>query len=1179
MQLFCSFKPPKRAFSQAFKTMKLLSVLLFVAFLQAYASADAQRVSLNLKNAGIEEVFKSIEKQTGYGFLYTRNMIVDLPKVSISVKKENLTDLLNQVFALTPLEYKLESRTIVVRRKNTVPVLPVPEEVFVDIRGHVTAEDGRPVEGASIMVKGTQQGTTTDQNGYFSLSGVAPDAILVITGSNIEKSEIKVNNKAEVAIRVRYRIAQGDSITIQVHTGYQTLPKERVTGAFSTVPKELMDARIETNIMNRIEGLVPGLFINNGNVNIRGISTLYGNQSPLYVVDGFPYDGSLGYLNPEDIVNITVMKDAAAASIYGTRAANGVISITTRLGSAGKMKVNYNSSFFINPIPDVNYLNLLDSKGAVDLQEELFNLKHRDFTTYIQRAAQPKAIEALYKHENGEITDQQLQDQLNQLRLQDGYSQIKKYLLQNQIKQQHAISASGGSANNKYTLSLNYIGSRGYNIGDKNEAINVSFRDRMDIFKWLTAEIGAASNFSNSNSAPVNGLGFSRSIMPYEILKDESGDLVLWNYGKSQFEIDRLIALGLNDETYNPLNERNNFEGTGRSIYIRWQGGLTAKITKSLNLEIKYQEERGNGYGKSYYTKNAYRVKSMVNDAAQLIGGKIVKNIPDGGQIYETRNDWRSYTLRSQLNFDKKIAGLHQITAIAGAERRSLTTSSTSTHKMGYDDNSLKYISVDYVALANLKPTESINDQYSYREDQYNYYLASEDRYVSFYANAGYSYNRKYNLTGSVRVDESNLFGSDPKYRYKPLWSVGASWNIDREDFFKNVRAVDQLTLRLTYGLNGNVAKTVGPYLQASTGYNPDAKAIATDIIYPPNKSLRWERTAVTNIGLDFALLDHRIYGSLDFYNRKSTDLLGERETDPTNAFQTALINYGSLVNRGFELGLNTVNIQTKKFTWQTMLNYSYNKNKMTQISTQYNTVLGYTAGNGIEKLGYPMDAIFNFRFAGLDPTNGTVLVYDQTGKVVKNYDATGAYVANMNDINGLVYGGTLRPTYTIGFTNTFRYGKASLDIFIIANGGNVFRDAVPQILTSNNFSQNIDRRSLNFWRKPGDENLPDVIPSPDLNLTGNAYFSSLWFAADINTLKADYIKVRDISLSYDFASLLFNPKDVPSAKLILQVQNPYKWFRNSRGLDPEAYAVYSIYAQRTLPVSPTYIMGVNFSF
>lgn len=250
----------------------------------------------------------------------------------------------------------------------------------------------------------------------------------------------------------------------------------------------------------------------------------------------------------------------------------------------------------------------------------------------------------------------------------------------------------------------------------------------------------------------------------------------------------------------------------------------------------------------------------------------------------------------------------------------------------------------------------------------------------------------------------------------------------------------------------------------------------------------------------------------------------------------------------------------------------------MTEINTRDENVYGLTGGYGVNRIGYPMDAVFSFRSAGLDPANGSMMVYDAAGKVVKNYDQSGTIVANMTDINGLVYSGTLRPKYTTGFTNTFTYQQLTLSIMIIANGGNVMRDVVP-VIDYGFPRSNVDSRVMNFWRKPGDENKPGMLPAPDLKGNGGNYYTLIWYASDQNVLKADYIKVRDIALSYNFAPVLSRVKKLSSAKLTLQVQNPFHWYNNSVGIDPEAYEIASQYANRTLPVMSTYMAGIDITF
>lgn len=1150
-----------------FVLITLVTFCLQVSFL----SAQSQRVSMHKTDATIAEVLKELHTQTGFYFLLNTRLVNPDTKIKVEIDNQSIRQSLDIIFKGLPLQYDIEDKTVYIRRK-------VNTQNLIDISGAVQDSLGNPLPGASIKIVSGKNARTviTGQDGHFDLKDVPADALLSFSFVGFHIRTITAGNVPKL-VKLVPTDAHLEEISIQ--TGYQRISQERITGSYSRVDPVFIDDRLQTNILDRLEGAVPGLFMSNDGINIRGLSTIYGNQTPLFVVDGFPYEGDISFLNPADIVNVTVLKDAAAASIYGTRAANGVITITTRKGSAGKLSVRYNSNLFITPLPDMGYLNLMDGKTMVNLQEELFNLGHRSFNDQMRRAAQPKALEALYQHEQGEINDAELSARLNQLRGYYNRDQIESMLMQSRIKQQHSFSVNGGNDVNRFNGSINYIGGRDYNVGANNKQINVLLSDWVKVAPWLEADVSVQTTFSNSESVPQSGFNYMLRYMPYEMLVDEAGKRPSWNYMKSRYERRRLLDLGLLDESFNPLDEIDNYDGRYNAHYIRLQGGFKGKIIPGLNAEIRYQTELGSSLSKTFYDQGAYTVRSMINNATQVIDGEIIRNVPLGGQLYETRGSSKSYTLRGQLNFDRTFARRHQITALAGAERRAVASSYTRIHRMGYNDNNLNFLPVDAVKLADLRPTESLDNQFRYDYKANNALGYAEDRYVSFYMNVGYSLDRKYNLTGSVRVDNSNLFGTDPKYRYQPLWSLGGSWRISQEDFMHEISWIDQLTLRATYGLNGNVAKNVGPFLLAQSVYNPEADGWATDILNPPNRSLRWERTAVTNIGLDYGFLKGRIHGSLDFYNRKSTDLLGEMETDPTNAFQTALINYGSLWNRGVELGLTTENIQTSNFQWTTRLNFSYNKNHMTRINTQNETIYAYTNGNGVNKVGYPMNSAFNFRWAGLDPANGTMLVYDKDGQVIKNYDEAGTYVGNMTDVAGLVYSGPLQPVYTVGFTNSFNYKQFGLSVFIIANGGNVIRDAVPSLLTDNNIQQNMNRRVANFWRKPGDEKIPGIMPAPDLRSSGDFYFQALWFANDYNTFKADYIRIRDISLYYDLAPTLFKGGGISSARVTLQVQNPICWLRNDRGLDPEAYSHASYGAERTLPVTPSYVLGINMTF
>jgi TonB-linked SusC/RagA family outer membrane protein len=1171
---------PYRLPTKMLRIMKLTSTLLLAICLHVSASTFSQSITFSGKEVPMEKLFAAIKKQTGFVVWGQSTLLKQAAAVSVNVRDMPLTGFLDLVMKDQPFSYKIAGNTIMLSGKRIV-LSETEVQQATPVTGRVTDSTGAPLPGASVVVPGSTQSAITDMEGNFTIT-VAAGNLLRFTFIGFKTKELVITpamlqrgNTGTIALSVL--ASNLTDVNVTANTGYQSIPKERVTGAFSVVTEKTLGARLETNIMDRLEGTVPGLFMTNGAVSIRGLATLYGNQSPLYVVDGFPYEGSLSFINPNDVVNVTVMKDAAAASIYGTRAANGVISITTRYGSSRKMTVNFSSTLTYIAKPDVSSLHLLNASQMVDFQQELFNIWHPTYNDAIQRSGQPKVTEALYKFEQQQISKTELDATLNRLRNADGSSQVRDLLMRDQLQQWHTFSVSGGNEMHQFNLNMNYLGNRGTSQKNTSEMVNVNLKDRVKVFKWLDAEAGIFTTINNGKYAREYPEDLYWS-MPYEVLRNPDGSSAPWNSLKSQYEIDRLKNLGLLDETFNPLDERYKSDLRSSDNRVRLQGGFTAKIIQGLTLDLKYQTERGSSLGREFYNADSYYAKNLINDATQIINGNIIKNIPDGGQLQETRGNSKSYTARAQLNFDRRIGERHHISALAGTERRAISVGRTSVFRMGYNDNNLQFLPVNDITLGSIKGTEAIGSTFFYNYNSRNYFSYNEERYISAYGNAGYTYNEKYNVTGSIRIDDSNLFGSDPRYRHLPVWSAGASWRLSEEEFMKGISWLSSLSIRSTYGLGGNVARTVGPYLQAKSMFVSEANTIGNDIIFPPNKSLRWEKTATTNIGVDFAVFNQRISGSIDYYIRNTTDLLGEKATDPTNAFATALINYGSLNNKGIELALNTQNIRERHFSWNSNVAVSLNKNNMTTINTKDESIYGLTGGYGVNRVGYPMDAVFSFKSAGLDPTNGSMMVYDAAGKVVKNYDQTGTIVANMKDINGLAYSGTLRPTYTIGFTNTFNYRDLTLSIMLIANGGNVIRDVVPPIAPGIG-SRNIDNRVLNFWRKPGDEKKPGTLPAPDLKGNGGSYYGLIWYASDQNVLKADYIKVRNVVLSYNFASLLSGTKKLSAAKLTLQVKNPLAWYRNDVGIDPEAYTIASTYASRTQPAKPAYTVGLDVTF
>ena len=1043
------------------------------------------------------------------------------------------------------------------------------------VQGRVTDENGESLTGVTIAVKNGHGNCLTDADGRFDIWLGAHETMLTVSFIGMETMEVNAAKHSVLNIVMKTdERSLGDVIV----TGYQTLSRERATGSFHVITPEKLKGKLQTNIITRLEGQVPGLVQQNGEYYIRGMATLRGGPTrnePLLVVDGVPFEGNINSINPAIVKNITFLKDAAAASIYGARAANGVIVISTIDGNAnGKTSVRYDASVKFTPRPDMGSLNLLNSRELVDLQKEGFRYDSNQYAYLDERVKVNPVLELLYKHKAGMIDNNQLETGLETYRNLDNRKELEDFYTKTGVRHQHNLSISGGNPKNRYVFSLNYDGNS-YNARyQSSERYGFTLRDNILFFKWLKADIGITGSFTHDKGD--TGMGqftdIYRNNPSYTMLRDKDGNPVNFPKYKSDYELERLKGIGLMDETFNPIVNRKEERFDSRDQYYRVQAGLNFKLMEGLNFDVRFQTENTTSKSSEFFSAKSYTVRNMVNDAAQYntMRKTLTLNVPKGAQKSEIRGDVAAYTLRAQLNFNREF-GQHLITALAGGERRQKKSTSTSIYYMGFDENSLGYKPVNPLSLSSLMRTESLTGSFMWHSIFNNYITEVEDRFVSFYGNASYSYDNRYDVTGSIRVDQSNLFGTDPKYQYRPLWSVGAAWHAKKEKFLKDRASwLDNLTLRLTYGIGGNVPKEAGPYLTFEAArYNQWSKEFGSEIKNPPNPALRWEKTATTNVGLDFAVLGHRLSGTLEFYNKRSTDLLASREADPTLGWRMVTLNYGSMYNRGVELTLNSRNIETKDFSWSTSLNLGYNKNKLIDIDDSNINVFGMTTGSASVK-GYPLGAVFSFRYAGLNPTDGTPQYYANGGKDV---------VKGITSMDDLTYSGTRHPRYSGSLTNIFAYKGFELSLMFIYYGGHVLRGEAAPFLSLPP-TTNVSRTILNRWQQPGDEQRAGVTPA----FTGyNLDLPSVrhpWYASDIHVIKGDYIKLRDVSLTYHFDRRWVTKCRMTALNLTVQVQNVLTWKANHSGIDPEALGTFGYgWGQRAIPNPTTWTIGLSAQF
>jgi len=1158
--------------------MKLATLFLFIGFMQVSAGVYSQRtnMSLTLKNASIEQLIDAIRKESGYKFVYRADLFKESNTLDLNAKNKAIDEVLNEVLVANGFEYEMYDDIIIVRKgapkqiieENVLEQNNVLEqdEKKIIIRGTIKDEKGERLPHVAIRLKGTTYGCVSGVDGTYELK--APDEkglVLEVSRIGYETLQIPVEGRTNIDVVIVEDIKGLDEVVV---TGYQTISRERSTGSYATVSSKQLESKVQTNILERIEGSVSGLSLYKGKPVIRGTSTLYAVKDPLIVVDGVPYEGELAAINPNEISNITVLKDATAASIYGARSANGVIVVTTKGGNIGKPKFSYTSTLQLTALPDRSYQNLMSSSEFIDYQMYIFDKTYNKNVKPNSKLALNDVNRLLYAKANGSIEESFFNSEINRLKGLDRYDQVVDELMnKTKLTQQHNLSLKGGSEIHQYAVSLNFLSNGSYEKDRPVDRIGINVKNNFKLADWANLDLGVIGSVNSYDyNSGISGTSLIGSqIVPYQMLRDENGNPAEWEYIKSLTEVDRLNSLGLVDESYIPLEELSTRRQTFENRYVNLNIGAKFDITSDLNFELRGQTELGNSYSKDYSTKDNYLVRKMVNDATQIEDGVIINNIPNGGQITERYGDQKSYTLRAQLNYAKLFGEKHDVKVLLGTERRKSTNFTGGHLKYGYDDTNLSFSSVDEASLANyISGTQSTNGLFRLSQTQPTY-VSVDDRYVSFYGNGSYMFDGKLGFNASIRMDQSNLFGTDPKYQYRPLWSLGGSYKIDAE----SSSWLDNLKIRATYGINGNVYKQSGPYIisriASSGNYLTGEKY--SEIVSPPNASLRWEKTNTTNIGLDYSLFSNRISGSIDLYNKNTTDLLGQVEADPTQGWANVVRNYASMNNKGIEFQIYTQNIVTKDFKWGTNFLFSYNKNEITKLNTAGVDAYSYISSLQARE-GKPFNSLYSIRYAGLDAT-GSPTAYAANDSIITSLGALTP--------EDLVYSGTYDPPYHLSLTNDIKFKQWELSFLVIFYGGNVMRDVAagfyPTYSAPSSLNANLDRVNLNYWKQPGDE--ANIYTSPAYKKT-NDNTTSLWRYADIHVQKADYAKLRNISLAYNLPKSILEKINISSLKLFFDAQNLARWSANRHNLDPE---VWSNENSRGIAIMPTYTFGINLNF
>ncbi|MBN1414158.1 MAG: SusC/RagA family TonB-linked outer membrane protein [Bacteroidales bacterium] len=972
----------------------------------------------------------------------------------------------------------------------------------ITVTGMVTDANGEPLLGVSIQLKGTTKGTTTDLKGEYALSDVPGDAVLVFSFVGMLTREVLVNGLTTIDVMMTEDLIKLDELVV---VGYGTRSKRFVSGSISSVDMDETKSLVPNTNAAQSLGQIAGVqFINNGRPGqggellIRGQNSLTANTDPLIILDGIIFEGNLSDINPQDIKSIDVLKDAASTAIYGSRAANGVIMITSVTGTSAKPVIRVNATLGISEAG--NWMELQSKEGYIQ--------RRRDYHTQANTGIDISDISELLEPEEYENYSNGV--------FQDGFKDI--------ISRQGSLatldlSVSGRTDRTNYLISGSMSRDVGLIKGDQEKRTLIRVNLETQITSWL--KIGTASFFT---------------------FRDMSGkEADIYNaYRNSPFGTfyypDRSVKFNpVSSEaaSYNCMYEyelTDNTE-TRKNLFSNLYTELDIPFIKGLSFRLNYAPnyEWHNNY--SYMRQDPYAASN--NTIATKDNENIFRWVWENILTYK----WSI----SAHDFD--------ITLMYGRNH----------YEKEETNAEAKYFEIDNLGYNNL----GLGSDYVIQTP------AEEKKGVSSMARLNYMFKKKYILSLAVRRDGSSVFGENNKFATFP--SVALSWIVSEEPFLKNAEAVSFLKFRVSYGANGNEA--IPPYRTQSlnkTIRNVLGDGSTGDIAFIPldymgNESLKWESTYSTNIGVDFGFFDGRVNGSLDVYTKTTKDLLVERDIPPTNGYLTTYDNIGEVNNRGIEVTLNTVNVLKSKFNWNTFMTFAYNKNEIVHL-------FGDIDGDGKEDdaeasnwfIGENINSYFNYEFTGIYQVDDDIPAPYRAGDIIlKDMDGDTA----ITQADRTIVGHGIHPDFTLTFNNTFRFGNLSLYISVNSMLGWV---APFDLIYPADKGRAFNALDAGYWTP---ENRSDTRPSLTYSAyvaTGNHYYVS-----------RDFLRVKDIALSYDFSRIKAPVlSSFSSLRLSFSVKNLYtftKWL----GPDPEnTRDIETDQGGRDLyPMPRIYSLGINMSF
>lgn len=1052
------------------------------------------------------------------------------------------------------------------------------------LTGKVFSESREPLAGATITLLRPASGNSpalvinqlaSGAGGTFTLTGFRLGDSLRVTATGYRTHTEVLDASLREAITIILQPLSGQLGEVVVSTGYQQLPRERATGSFSTVPAAVLQERVTPDWLSRLNGTTPALLFDrrptsDEKLQIRGLSTLRSeNAGPLIVLDNFPYEGDIANINPADIESVTVLKDAAAASIWGARAGNGVIVLTTKKGrAASRPQLSLQLNATTTRRPDLFSVPAIPAADFIALESFLFSqgFYNADITNNTSRPPLTPAVEVLLRQRNGTLTAAEAEAQLAALGGFDVRHDMERYLYRHAAAGQAALSVSGGGAGHRYLFSAGYDNAQSTLVGNAYRRYTARTDHTFDLSSRWRLTTGITYTYSVSEANSPGGMGTyttgARQLYPYARLADDTGNpLPLARHYRTGYT-DTAGGGRLLPWHYKPLEELALADHTLTASDLLLNASLSYTFTRGISASVQGRWQQGSSLDRNIHHPGSYMARNLVNRFTQLGAGTVRYIVPLGGIRDEEASAFAATYLRAGFNIDRRLGRRAYLAAVAGSELRETASERAASRTYGYHPDNLTFTAVDYTAnypvYGGLSSAQRIPAAQSF--------AALLRRAVSLYANAALTWRDRYTVSASARRDASNLFGVTANQRWTPLWSLGTSWNVSGEPFYR-LAWLPALKLRATYGYSGNMAPDLSGF---ATIVYQDASSSPVNLPFArignaPNADLRWEKVGLLNLGLDFATRGQRLSGSIEWYRKTTRDLLGTQTLDITTGVSSFTTNSAHLRGQGIDIELHTKNLQGR-LSWASTWFFSYTSAKVTRylrripdVATSY--VGAGSSINPVEGLG-PYSVI-SFPWAGLDASNGDPQGFID-GAVSKDYAAFARL-----PLSALVNQGVAVPPCFGGFRNTLSWKGIALTGNITYRLGYVFRrSTVNYDLLTRNYMGHIDYTRR--WLKPGDEAHTTV---PSFAYPANSQRDFFYANSTATVERGDHLRLEYLTLAYELKKTVRQKLPVQSIRFLCSANelNMVLWKANSARLDPD-------YPFALRP-SRTFSVGINTIF